>query len=194
MATGTSAVPTKGSEALSLRALRASGFRAACSSGAKSWNGTKAAAAAVALLIALGLAFARPAAAQQSERAKQLGKQLMCMCGCNQVLPECNHIGCAVRAQMLKELDQRVKSNESDELILQSFIQEYGQRVLVVPPARGFNLAAWILPVIVPLAGLALVGLAVVRWRHRAALVSAPPVSPEWLARARREADREGEE
>jgi cytochrome c-type biogenesis protein CcmH/NrfF len=173
-------------------------------------------AAAAALLVALALAWpvaaqqseqpqglgqpnlpAEPSTtltAQQSERAKRLGKRMICMCGCNQILTECNHIGCTVSTQMLKELDQRVQSDESDELILQSFIQEYGQRVLVVPPARGFDLTAWILPIVVPLMGLMLVGLAVVRWRHRAALAPGPPVSPEWLARARREADREGEE
>jgi cytochrome c-type biogenesis protein CcmH/NrfF len=154
---------------------------------------TKQGAVAGALLVLL-LALAWPAGAQQTERAKRLGKQLMCMCGCNQVLTECNHIDCSVRAHMLDELDERVKSNESDDLILQSFIQEYGERVLVVPPAKGFDLAAWILPVVVPLVGLGLVALVVLRWRHQAALAPAEKVSGDLLARARREAEREGEE
>lgn len=154
---------------------------------------TKQGVVAGALLVLL-LALAWPAAAQQTERAKRLGKQLMCMCGCNQILTECNHVGCAVSARMLKEMDARVQSNESDELILQSFVQEYGERVLVVPPAKGFDLAAWVLPIVVPLVGLGLVALVVLRWRHHAALLPAEKVPGDLLARARREADRESEE
>jgi cytochrome c-type biogenesis protein CcmH len=148
--------------------------------------------AAVLLLLALALAW--PTGAQQSERGKALGKKLMCMCGCNQVLTECNNIDCPVRDHMLQELDERVKSKESDDLILQSFIQEYGERVLVVPPAKGFNLAAWILPVVVPLLGLGLVAVVVLRWRHQASLAPPEKVSGDLLERARREAEREGRE
>jgi len=149
---------------------------------------------AIALALALLLfALAPPVAAQHSERAKKLGKQLMCMCGCNQILTGCNHVGCAVSARMLKEMDERVKSDESDELILQSFIQEYGERALLVPPAKGFNLAAWVLPILVPLGGLALVALVLLRWRHHARMAPAPKVPDTLLARARREADREDE-
>jgi cytochrome c-type biogenesis protein CcmH len=147
-----------------------------------------------AVLLVLALALAWPAGAQQSARGKRLGKKLMCMCGCNQVLTECNNIDCPVRDHMLQELDQRVTSKESDDLILQSFIQEYGERVLVVPPAKGFNLIAWILPVVVPLLGLGLVALVVLRWRHLAGAAVPEKVDGDLLARARREAEQEGRE
>jgi cytochrome c-type biogenesis protein CcmH len=42
-------------------------------------------------------------AAQQSDRAKQIGGKFMCMCGCNQVLTQCNHVGCTTSTAMLKE-------------------------------------------------------------------------------------------
>jgi hypothetical protein len=29
-----------------------------------------------------------------------------CMCGCNEALPQCNHVGCTVSTSMLKEVDQ----------------------------------------------------------------------------------------
>jgi len=47
---------------------------------------------------------------------------------------------------MLKKMDQRVAANDSDDLILQSFVQEYGEQVLAEPPASGFNMLAWMIP------------------------------------------------
>jgi cytochrome c-type biogenesis protein CcmH len=133
---------------------------------------------------------------QSSDRAKQLGAKMMCMCGCGQVLTECNHIDCPVGPVMLKKVDQRVSGSESDDLILQSFVQEYGEQVLSEPPAHGFNLLAWMIPVIAFAAGLALVIVVIRQWRARAprrdlAPASGPPISAEILERGRHQADRE---
>jgi cytochrome c-type biogenesis protein CcmH len=134
--------------------------------------------------------------AQETERAKQLGQKLMCICGCNQILGSCNHIGCSYSHGMLKELDDFVARNEPDDLTLQAFVQEYGPNVLAEPPAKGFNRAAWIMPVAVPLISLYLLWEVMRRWRHKAALVSAagPKVSPQMLERARRESEREADD
>src|SRR5208337_3087549 len=77
------------------------------------------------LLFALALLLAPASQAQQTERAKELGKKLVCVCGCNQILTACNHVGCTYSHTMLKELDDRVARGDSDQLILQSFVQEY---------------------------------------------------------------------
>jgi len=134
--------------------------------------------------------------AQQTERAKKLGAKLMCTCGCNEVLTACNHVGCTTSHAMLKELDDRIARGGSDELILQSFIQEYGPTVLVDPPKTGFTGLVWIVPIVAPLLAIALVWELVKRWRHRAALTPAggPPISADLLDRARREAGRPGDE
>jgi cytochrome c-type biogenesis protein CcmH len=134
--------------------------------------------------------------AQSSERAKRIGGQLMCMCNCNQILTQCNHVGCTVSAAMLKDLDQRVQTASSDDLILQSFVQEFGTKVLASPPAQGFNLLAWVIPGVAFAAGLSLVIVVIRQWRHRYELAPAggPPVSSEVLERARQQADRETED
>jgi cytochrome c-type biogenesis protein CcmH len=140
----------------------------------------------------LAMLFLTTAAhAQQTARAKAVGQKLMCVCGCNQILTACNHVGCTYSHKMLQELDQLVSRNDSDELIVQAFVQEYGPTVLSEPPAKGFNWAAWLMPVIAPLVALFLVWGVVRRWRQRAALAPAAgrPVSPELLARARHEAE-----
>jgi cytochrome c-type biogenesis protein CcmH len=134
--------------------------------------------------------------AQNSDRAKRVGSQLMCMCNCNQILTQCNHVGCTVSAAMLKELDQRVATTSSDDLLLQSFVQEFGTKVLASPPAQGFNLLAWLIPGIAFGAGLSLVIVVIRQWRRRFELAPAggPPVSSEMLERARRQIDQETED
>ncbi len=149
----------------------------------------------VCLAVALIHVFWVPAYGQQTDRAKMLGKRLMCMCGCNQVLTACNHVGCSTSAAMLKKLDQVVARNEPDDLTLQSFTQEYGERVLAEPPAKGFNRIAWFIPGAAFALGLGIVLVVISQWRRRVTVApAAPGISPELLARARREADRETED
>lgn len=136
------------------------------------------------------------AQAQQTDRAKQIGKRLLCMCNCNQILTACNHVGCQVSASMLKKLDQLVeRGGDSDDLIIQAFVQEFGTQVYAEPPSKGFNRIAWFLPTIALSVGLAIVILVILRWRRRpAAAPTAPKISAETLARARERADLETNE
>src|SRR5712691_495360 len=76
--------------------------------------------------------------AQQTDRARLLGTKIKCMCGgCNDAAGKCYHIGgafsgpCDTAKTMLKELDQRAARGEADDLVLQSFVQEYGPTVYV---------------------------------------------------------------
>ncbi len=142
---------------------------------------------------------------EQAERAHALSLRLKCMCGgCDDTAGTCNHSGgafagpCATAKAELKEIDQRVARGESDDLILQDFVQEYGPSILVSPPAKGFNWLVWVMPVLLPLLAFVLVWQVVVRWRKRTELqvaaAAGPPVSPELLARARREAERESDD
>jgi cytochrome c-type biogenesis protein CcmH/NrfF len=143
--------------------------------------------------IAIALLSIPPLKAQQTDHAKQLGMKLMCICGCGQVLVQCNHIGCPSSVPMLKELDAHIARAESDDLIVQDFVQEYGVQVLSAPPHTGFNAIAWFLPGIAFAIGLSLVLLVIARWRKRKIAAPVQPtrsVSPEMLARAREIADR----
>jgi len=132
---------------------------------------------------------------QQTERAKKLGGRLWCMCGCSQILTQCNHVGCSTSTAMLKKLDAMVARNEPDDLTIQSFVQEYGPEVLAQPPAKGLGLMAYVFPGAAVLAGLAIVWVVIQHWRRtsRAAaqVVAAPKMPQELLERACRQADRE---
>lgn len=151
----------------------------------------------VALIAMLAALTVSPAVAQRSTEAKRIGSRMMCLCGCNQVLTECNHVGCTVSDEMLKKLDQRVALGEPEDLTLQSFVQEYGQRVLADPPAKGFNRLAVIMPIAaLSLGGLMLYAVLMKMRRPQTAVAGAPAaprVSNEELERWRRQADEETE-
>ena len=145
--------------------------------------------------------------AQKTERAKVLGAKLMCMCGCGQILTQCNHLDCPSSGPMLKELDQHVAGGEADDLIVQDFVQEYGEKVLSAPPSTGFNSIAWYIPGVAFVVGFGIVVVVIRLWRQRdsarvaaapGAQVSAPTPASELrdaqLERARRQADRETED
>jgi cytochrome c-type biogenesis protein CcmH/NrfF len=87
--------------------------------------------------------------ADTDARFTKLGHQLMCMCGCNQILLECNHVGCAYSERMRNELTAGLERGDSDSLVLQSFVQKYGNTVLAAPTSSGFNVVAWITPFLV---------------------------------------------
>ncbi|HEV8384693.1 MAG TPA: cytochrome c-type biogenesis protein CcmH [Candidatus Acidoferrales bacterium] len=155
-----------------------------------------------AALLAAGLVvFAAPGGAQipgQGERSQKLGKRLMCMCGCNQILVECNHVGCSMSTAMLKELDARLARNEPEDLVLQSFVQQYGEKVLAQPPMKNFSLVAWVMPFFALLVGFLIIRFLLLRWRHQTPAVagipsSGPDIPPEMLERARRDMALEDE-
>src|SRR5215467_10968132 len=93
------------------------------------------------------------AIAQQSERTREVGKKVRCMCGgCNDSASTCYHVGgefsgpCGKAKAELKTIDDRVLKGDSDEAILASFVEQYGSAVYVEPPKRGLSLVAWMLP------------------------------------------------
>jgi cytochrome c-type biogenesis protein CcmH len=145
----------------------------------------------------------------QDNRTHQIGKKLKCMCRmCNDTAATCSHVGgafsgpCEASAKgMLKKIDQQVARGDSDDLILQSFVQEYGQVVLMEPPRSGVGRVAWAMPVVYLLVGGVIVVLVISRWRKRPAPAAQTPgapsgsrISPELLEHARRRVAEETED
>jgi len=159
--------------------------------------------AAIALLAVAPLLIAPLGAQQLSDRAKQVGTKIKCMCrGCDMPASTCSHPGgafsgmCDTAKGMLKEVDQHIAKGETDEQILQAFVQEYGTQVYTEPPKSGFSLVAWALPSIYLFVGSGVVIFVIARWRKRsveqdAPAGGAPGISSELLERARAQASRE---
>ena len=128
-------------------------------------------------------------------RFNKLGHQLMCMCGCNQVLLECNHVGCAYSERMRGELTASLERGDNDSLALQSFVQKYGNTVLSAPTSSGFNVIAWIMPFAVFAAASVLTVWLVRLWKSRpvAQPVASPNLGSEQLDKLRKKARQETE-
>jgi cytochrome c-type biogenesis protein CcmH/NrfF len=129
-------------------------------------------------LILLTLAvFALLGAGDGSARVNDLGHRMMCVCGCNQILLECNHVGCAYSDRMRAELIAAVDRGDNDDLTLQGFVQKYGTTVMAAPTKTGFNRVAWIMPYLVLVLGLTTVTLIVRAWRSRPLVLPAGAVA-----------------
>jgi cytochrome c-type biogenesis protein CcmH/NrfF len=134
--------------------------------------------------------------AGDNARVDRLGRELICMCGCNQTLVGCNHLNCPYRGPMTQQLTTAVDRGDSDKMITQFFVQTYGTLVLAAPTNRGFDRIAWIMPFLALLGGITLVVLIVWNWRKRSAPIHAsvpPPVRGDELARFREQARREAD-
>ncbi len=117
--------------------------------------------------------FAFSGASDPSTRFNEIGHQLMCICGCGQILLECNHVGCPDSDGMRNELMAAVTRGDSDSLVQQAFVQKYGPTVLAAPTTSGFDRTAWIFPIIAFAAGVVAVVFVVRAWKNRP-----PPRTP----------------
>jgi cytochrome c-type biogenesis protein CcmH/NrfF len=145
---------------------------------------------------------------QQPDHTHQLGMKVRCMCGgCNDSAGGCYHVGgafsgpCETALGMLKKIDERIAQGNSDDLIVQSFVQEYGQAVLTEPPHSGFGRVAWWIPALALIGGFVLVVSVISRWRKQPPSAPAlavgghgPKISSELLERARAQAARDTED
>jgi cytochrome c-type biogenesis protein CcmH len=124
----------------------------------------------LALLVALALVA--PAAARASEdepTLRELEGELMCpTCGTTLELsnaPAANQIRRFVR--------ERIAAGDSKSEIKDKLVVEFGPGVLASPPKEGFDLLAWVLPLLVAGLGAAVIAVLVVRW-SRGREVEAP--------------------
>lgn len=133
--------------------------------------------------------------ADTDARFNSMGHQLMCMCSCNQVLLECNHVGCTFSSRMRDELSAGITRGDNNSLILQSFVQKYGNVVLAAPTTTGFNRIAWIMPFAVFALSIFMTVWLVRLWKSRAVAqpVPRPKLDVEQLDELRKRARQETE-
>lgn len=120
-------------------------------------------------------------------QARRLAAELRC--------PVCQGLSLqdspAELAQEMKDLiRERLHAGDTPDEVKAYFVSRYGEWVLLEPPARGFNLAVWMAPVLALLGGVAFVFVVVRRWTRRSRPVAPPEVAEEDRARVRRELER----
>ena len=102
------------------------------------------------------IAFLASASGVQAsaDRMETLGKGMICMCGCTQLLSDCNMVNCPTASPMRKELESHIQSGKDDKTILAAFAGKYGPKVLSSPPTDNwFDLSAWVMPFVALFAG-----------------------------------------
>jgi cytochrome c-type biogenesis protein CcmH len=133
--------------------------------------------------------------AEPSSRFNKLGHQMMCACGCGQILLECNHVGCPDSDRMIGELRAQVGGGGSDDAILNWFAAKYGATILAAPIRGGFDDVAWIAPLAAFLLATVGVGFLIRVWttrsrRHEPVSATGPAVGGDTLReRIRRETE-----
>ncbi|MEW5983206.1 MAG: cytochrome c-type biogenesis protein CcmH [Acidobacteriota bacterium] len=140
------------------------------------------------LVLALVVAAAPPDQAAIERQAKALEAKLIAPCCWSQQVsvhqsPAADQIKADVR-RMLTE-------GKAPQQILESYVAQYGDRILAEPPARGFSAALYVVPWIL-LAGS--VGLVVVVIRRLRAPDAARPAPAEQVPVNDEEAERIDEE
>lgn len=119
----------------------------------------------LALVVVLVALVAVPSAVASEEHPTSLEVQEELFCAdCNTTLAEANALW--YTGEAIGFIIDRIAAGDTKSEIKAALVDQFGQAVLAVPPKRGFELVAWLLP----LAGLALgavvVGLLAWRWSH----------------------------
>ena len=103
------------------------------------------------------------------ERTRDLAAELRCPdCEGLSVLDSSTSTARAIRA----DIRRRVDAGASDEEIRQSYVDRYGESILLNPEGEGLGVLVWGLPVLVLIVGAGGLVLALRRWRTQPAMRS----------------------
>jgi cytochrome c-type biogenesis protein CcmH len=134
---------------------------------------------AVLAVVLLGAVSASWAGSGPKPTQRSIEGALTCQCGCNQTVAGCDHYGCGSREEMRALIQKEIAAGKDQTTIFQDMTLRYGVQVLATPPAQGFNLTVWILPILGLTVGLAAVVLIVRHWRKPPG--EPPPVLPSTM-------------
>jgi cytochrome c-type biogenesis protein CcmH/NrfF len=124
----------------------------------------------------------------------QAASALLCDCGCHpQSVKEC---ACGRAEELRAALAKEAASGRSGEEIIAGYVAKQGQKILVTPPATGFNLVAWTGPSIGLLGAAVMIALTIRRWHRTSAarpaetVPSASATDEAYLARLRHDVEK----
>ena len=120
---------------------------------------------ALVILVGAGWSYVWLSAPPQGtldQRVYDVASQLKCPVCQNESVADSS---AAIAGQMRMVVRQQLQAGESEQQVLHYFAAHYGNGILLTPPQQGFNLLAWLMPVIMLLLGLGLVSFVVHDWR-----------------------------
>jgi cytochrome c-type biogenesis protein CcmH len=121
----------------------------------------------VGLALLFGLFVAGAVSAQQptpsDDQVNAIAKQLYCPVCENIPLDVCPTTACAQWRELIR---QKLSEGWTEQQIKDYFVQQYGDRVLGTPPARGINWLVYLVPPIAIIAGAYILIRAFRAWRR----------------------------
>jgi cytochrome c-type biogenesis protein CcmH len=118
--------------------------------------------ALLAALLALAVLAPAALAAEQRASLTDIEDEVMCL-ECGTALNVSNS---AVADQEREFIAELIAQGKTKQEVKDALVAEYGPRVLAEPSDDGFDLTAWLVPVLAAAAALALVALTARRWRR----------------------------
>ena len=131
-------------------------------------------------VLSLLLVFATGAAPQAS--LPDIEDEVMCV-ECGTAL---NVSTSVVADQERAFIRRQIALGKDKQEVKDALVREFGPGVLADPPSSGFDLAAYLVPALLALLGIAGIAVAARRWRRRAAPAPAPAAEPLGEEDARR--------
>jgi cytochrome c-type biogenesis protein CcmH len=99
------------------------------------------------------------------ERAQSIDRTLICPVCPGETIDQAQ---VELARQMRTVVREKLAEGMTRDDVLQFFVERYGESVLAAPPREGFNLIAWIVPVVAVVVGAAAVALVVGAMRRNA--------------------------
>ena len=113
-----------------------------------------------------------PTTARDDEAiVQELEHKIRCTCGCGLDVFVCRttDFTCQTSPAMHRLVLARMDSGMTSAQVIAAFEAQYGQSILMQPPKRGFNWAAYVMPFVALGLGLTLLAFFMRRWTMRAA-------------------------
>ena len=117
--------------------------------------------------------------AQNDATIKGVEQRLKCTCGCNLDIFTCRttDFTCTTSPALHREIVALFEAGNSPETVIQTFIEQYGEEILMAPKAEGFNLAGYLVPGTALLVAGSILAAVLLR-RHRLASENAAVAVP----------------
>jgi cytochrome c-type biogenesis protein CcmH len=104
---------------------------------------------------------------------EKAASSLLCDCGCSpQSVKDC---ACMRAEELRTSIAADATAGKTGDQIIAAYVARNGQKILVSPPASGFNLVAWVGPAIGLLGAALLIGALIGRWKRTSKPAAAAP-------------------
>ena len=101
------------------------------------------------LIILYMFLFSVPLAANENNLALDIKKSLISPCCWAGTIYDLDH-----NPEIELQIEQFVNQQKTKNEILEFYVNIYGERILAIPKAEGFNLMAWIAPIVIGVLGI----------------------------------------